>query len=152
MYDTLPHFEYLRVGNSWVYKICYQGWNSRTLVTHSNVPNVQGGKRNKITHCSVKAPTIGSHIVHGQNKKITHCSVKAPRIGSHIVHGQNKKLHIVVWMPQQLDILGHRVSFHIDKTNKKKFQKIYLFFKFWNYIFSIIYYNIVIWVVKLFRM
>ncbi len=33
-------------------------------------PIVQGGKRNKITHCSVKAPTIGSHIVvHGQKQK-----------------------------------------------------------------------------------
>jgi hypothetical protein len=54
-------------GNSWVYKICYQGWNSGTLVTQPNVPNVpnvQGGKRNKITHCSMKAPTIGSHIVY----------------------------------------------------------------------------------------
>jgi hypothetical protein len=75
MYDTFTHLhrflpQYLRGESSWVYKICYQGWNSGTFVTQSNVSNVQGGKRNKITHRSVKAPTIGSHMVHGQNKKL----------------------------------------------------------------------------------
>ncbi len=45
-----------------------------------------------------------------------------------------------------------RVSFHIDKTNNYIFQKINPFFNFEIIYFFIIYYDIVIWVVKLFRM
>jgi hypothetical protein len=44
-----------------------------------------------------------------------------------------------------------RVSFHIDKTNNLFFQKVNSFFNLEIIIISIIYYNIMIWVIKLFR-
>jgi hypothetical protein len=74
---------------------------------------------------------------------------KPQQLGAIYYMDKTKTLHIVVWMPQQLDILGHRVSFHIDKTNKKKFKKYICFLNFEIIFFSIIYYNIVIWVVKI---
>jgi hypothetical protein len=43
-----------------------------------------------------------------------------------------------------------KVSFHIDKTNNIFFKKLILFLMFKIMYFSIFYYNILIWVVKLF--
>jgi hypothetical protein len=80
----------------------------------------------------------------GAEEKTEHSTSDEINAGRHPNKGCGWSIILIVPQP--------RVSFHIDNTNNYCFSKKWIRFLILKlYIFSIMYYEIVIWVVKLFK-